>query len=163
MSSRYSANPSANTTPASGSRVGTPEARASGVLNALRDDTLRSSLMNHENLQAAAHQEMLGNGFHPDFSPQIETQLAAIRAAVPVAPGPAVKDLRNLLWSSIDNDSSRDLDQIEYAERQPDGSTRVLVGIADVDGSVPKGSPIDLHAADECVSVYTGVETFPML
>jgi exoribonuclease-2 len=119
--------------------------------------------MNHENLQAAAQQEMLGNGFHPDFSPQVVTQIAAIRAAVPVAPGPAVKDMRNLLWSSIDNDSSRDLDQVEYAERQPDGTTRVLVGIADVDGSVPKGSPIDLHAADECVSVYTGVETFPML
>lgn len=119
--------------------------------------------MNHLDLQAAAHEEMLGRGFHPDFSSQVETQIAAIRAAVPVAPGPAVKDLRNLLWSSIDNDSSRDLDQIEYAERQPDGSTRVLVGIADVDGSVPKGSPIDLHAADECVSVYTGVETFPML
>lgn len=119
--------------------------------------------MNHENLQAAAHEEMLANGFHPDFPPQIETQMAAIRAAAPVAPGPAVKDLRNLLWSSIDNDTSRDLDQIEYAERQPDGSTRVLVGIADVDGSVPKGTPIDLHAADEGVSVYTGVETFPML
>jgi exoribonuclease-2 len=119
--------------------------------------------MNHENLQAAAHQEMLGNGFHPDFSPQVVTQLAAIRAAVPVVPGPAVKDMRNLLWSSIDSDSSRDLDQIEYVEKQPDGTTRVLVGIADVDGAVLKGSPIDLHAADECVSVYTGVETFPML
>jgi VacB/RNase II family 3'-5' exoribonuclease len=119
--------------------------------------------MNHENLQAAAHEEMLGHGFHPDFSPQVEAQIAAIRAAAPIAPGPAVKDLRNLLWSSIDNDSSRDLDQIEYAERQPDGSTRVLIGIADVDSAVPKGSRIDLHAADECVSVYTGVETFPML
>jgi exoribonuclease II len=119
--------------------------------------------MNHENLQAAARDEMLGHGFHPDFSPQIETQIAVIRAAAPIAPGPAVKDLRNLLWSSIDNDSSRDLDQIEYAERQPDGSTRVLIGIADVDSAVQKGSPIDLHAADECVSVYTGVETFPML
>src|SRR5271156_3762540 len=119
--------------------------------------------MNHANLQAAAHEEMLDHGFHPDFPPQLQTQIAAIRAAKPVAPGPAVKDLRNLLWSSIDNDSSRDLDQIEYAEKQPDGSARVLVGIADVDGSVPKGSPIDLHAADECVSVYTGVETFPML
>src|SRR5580698_5556601 len=119
--------------------------------------------MNHENLQAAAHQEMLDHGFHPDFPPQTQPQIASIRAAKPVLPGPAVKDLRNFLWSSIDNDSSRDLDQIEYAERQPDGSTRVLVGIADVDGSVPKGSPIDLHAADEGVSVYTGVETFPML
>ncbi len=106
---------------------------------------------------------MLGNGFHPDFPPQIQTQIASIRAAAPAVPGPAVKDLRSLLWSSIDNDTSRDLDQIEYAERQPDGTTRVLIGIADVDGSVQKGSPIDLHAAAECVSVYTGVETFPML
>jgi exoribonuclease-2 len=119
--------------------------------------------MNRDNLQAAAHQEMLGNGFHPDFSPQIEAQIAAIRAAAAVAPGPQVKDLRNLLWSSIDNETSRDLDQIEYAERQPDGSFRVLVGIADVDSPVPKASPIDLHAASECVSVYTGVATFPML
>jgi exoribonuclease-2 len=119
--------------------------------------------MNHQDLQAAAHEEMLGNGFHPDFPPQIQTQIASIRAAAPAVPGPAVKDLRSLLWSSIDNDTSRDLDQIEYAERQPDGTTRVLIGIADVDGSVQKGSPIDLHAAAECVSVYTGVETFPML
>jgi len=119
--------------------------------------------MNPVNLQAAAHEEMLARGFHPDFSPQITTQIASIRAAKAIAPGPAVKDLRNLLWSSIDNDTSRDLDQIEYAERQPDGSTRVLVGIADVDWAVTKGSPIDLHAASECVSVYTGVQTFPML
>jgi VacB/RNase II family 3'-5' exoribonuclease len=119
--------------------------------------------MNSINLQAAAREEMLEHGFHPDFSPQIQTQIASIRAAKPVAPGPAVKDLRNLLWSSIDNDTSRDLDQIEYAEKQPDGSTRVLVGIADVDGSVPKNSPIDQHASGEGVSVYTGVETFPML
>lgn len=119
--------------------------------------------MNHVNLQAAAREEMLEHGFHPDFPPQTQAQIAAIRAAKPVAPGPAVKDLRNLFWSSIDNDSSRDLDQIEYAEKQPDGSTRILVGIADVDGTVPKGSAIDLHAADEGTSVYTGVVTFPML
>jgi exoribonuclease-2 len=119
--------------------------------------------MNHVNLQAAAHQEMLDHGFHPDFSPQVRAQIQSIRTAKPVAPGPAVKDLRNLLWSSIDNDTSRDLDQIEYAEKLPDGSTRVLVGIADVDGSVPKGSPIDVQAAGETTSVYTGVATFPML
>jgi VacB/RNase II family 3'-5' exoribonuclease len=119
--------------------------------------------MNPVNLQAAAREEMLEHGFHPDFPPQIQTQIVSIRAAKAVEPGPAVKDLRNLLWSSIDNDTSRDLDQIEYAEKQPDGSTRVLVGIADVDGSVPKNSPIDQYAAGEGVSVYTGVETFPML
>jgi VacB/RNase II family 3'-5' exoribonuclease len=119
--------------------------------------------MNHDNLQAAAHQEMLEQGFHPDFPPATQTQIASIRAEAPVAAGPAVKDLRELLWSSIDNDTSRDLDQIEYVERLPDGNTRVLIGIADVDGSVPKGSAIDLHAASECTSVYTGVQTFPML
>jgi VacB/RNase II family 3'-5' exoribonuclease len=119
--------------------------------------------MNPVNLQAAAHEEMLEHGFHPDFPSQIQTQIASIRAAKPVAPGPAVKDLRNLLWSSIDNDTSRDLDQIEYAEKQPDGSMRVLVAIADVDGSVPKNSSIDQYASGEGVSVYTGVQTFPML
>jgi exoribonuclease-2 len=119
--------------------------------------------MNHENLQADAHQEMLDNGFHPGFTPDMTAQLVSIRAAAPIAPGPAVKDLRALLWSSIDNDSSRDLDQIEYAEALPTGGVRVLVGIADVDGSVPKGSPIDVHAAAEGTSVYTGVTTFPML
>src|SRR5271154_6249944 len=115
------------------------------------DDTPAHRLMNPEYLQAAAHEEMIEHGFHPDFPPQIQTQIASIRLAKTVAPGPAVKDLRNLLWSSIDNDTSRDLDQIEYTEKQPDGSTRVLVGIADVDGSVPKDSPIDQHAASECV------------
>jgi exoribonuclease-2 len=72
-------------------------------------------------------------------------------------------DLRGLLWSSIDNDISKDLDQIEYAESLPDGRIRVLVGIADVDGTVKRGTPLDDHAAAETTSVYTGVRTFPML
>ena len=71
--------------------------------------------------------------------------------------------MRKLLWSSIDNDTSRDLDQIEYAEKLPDGTTKVMVGIADVDSFVPKGTPIDLHAGKETCTVYTGVRNFPML
>ena len=74
-----------------------------------------------------------------------------------------MRDLRGLLWSSIDNDTSRDLDQIEVAERLADGAIRIRVGIADVDGEVPKESPIDEHAARESTTVYTGVKTFPML
>jgi len=114
-------------------------------------------------LSAAARQTMLDQGFQPDFPPAVEQQMAALRAQSTLPTTPNLKDLRHLLWSSIDNDSSRDLDQTEVAERLPDGSIRVLVAIADVDADVPAGSPIDLHAASQTTSVYTGVRTFPML
>ena len=74
-----------------------------------------------------------------------------------------MRDLRSQLWSSIDNDTSRDLDQIEVAERLPNGDVRVLIGIADVDAFVPKQSAIDQHAARETTTVYTGIRNFPML
>jgi exoribonuclease II len=116
----------------------------------------------HFDLQAAAKQIMLENGFEPDFPPDALAQLAKIKSAPP-PPSGDVRDLRHLLWSSIDNDTSRDLDQIEYAERLPDGTTRVMVGIADVDAFVQKDTPIDRHAAKETTTVYTGVRNFPML
>jgi exoribonuclease II len=123
--------------------------------------------MNHPNpshfdLQAAAKQIMLENGFEPDFPPEVQTQLAQIKPA-PAPSSSDVRDLRGLLWSSIDNDTSRDLDQIEYAEKLPDGTTRIMVGIADVDAFVAKDTPIDRHAAKETTTVYTGVRNFPML
>lgn len=74
-----------------------------------------------------------------------------------------MRDLRNQLWSSIDNDTSRDLDQIEVAERLSNGDVKVLVGIADVDAYVSKLSAIDQHAASETTTVYTGIRNFPML
>jgi VacB/RNase II family 3'-5' exoribonuclease len=118
----------------------------------------------HIDLQAVAKQIMMQYGFEPDFPAQVPQQLADLKAHPPqVAPGPAIRDLRSLLWSSIDNDTSRDLDQIEVAERLPNGDVKVLVGIADVDAFVGKGSPIDLHAARETTTVYTGVRIFPML
>jgi VacB/RNase II family 3'-5' exoribonuclease len=118
----------------------------------------------HFDLQAIAKQVMLARGFEPDFPPGVPPQLAALRAHPPqVQAGGGLKDLRDLLWSSIDNDTSRDLDQIEVAERLPDGGTKVLVGIADVDAFVPKKTPIDDYAAKETTSVYTGVRIFPML
>jgi exoribonuclease-2 len=116
----------------------------------------------HFDLQTAAKQIMLENGFEPDFPPEAHQQIERIKAQPP-QPTSDVRDLRHLLWSSIDNDTSRDLDQIEYAEKLPDGSIKIMVGIADVDAFVPKDTPLDRHAAKETVTVYTGVRNFPML
>ena len=117
----------------------------------------------HFNLIAAAHAVMIEHGFQPDFPAGTDAELAAIQAhpAPPAAPG--AQDLRSLLWSSIDNDTSKDLDQLEWAEQLPDGRIRVLVGVADVDARVKKGTVIDSHAQSETTSVYTGVRVFPML
>src|SRR5271157_4113222 len=113
-------------------------------------------------LQAIARQIMVENGFEPDFPDGVPQQLAQIKAR-PQTVSSDVRDLRNLLWSSIDNDTSRDLDQIEVAERLPNGDVKVLVGIADVDAFVAKASPIDNHAAKETTTVYTGICNFAML
>lgn len=111
-------------------------------------------------LKAIAHQAMLRNGFQPDFSAAVRQQISSLPSRVG---SDGVRDLRALVWSSIDNDDSRDLDQIEYAEALPDGRTRVLIGIADVDACVAKGSPIDQHAQSETTTVYAGVVNYPML
>src|SRR5579863_1620668 len=117
----------------------------------------------HVNLVAAAHAVMLERGFQPDFPKGTDEQLAAIEAHPELPPAPGAQDLRKLLWSSIDNDTSKDLDQIEWAEQLSDGRIRVLVGVADVDSRVATGTVIDKHAAFETTSVYTGVKVFPML
>jgi len=116
--------------------------------------------MTHDefNLAAAARQEMTDHGFQPDFPAEALQQLAGIHPQ----PDHSLRDLTALLWSSIDNDDSRDLDQIEWAERTAAG-IRVLVGVADVDTAVAKGTPIDRHAAREATTVYAEVLTFPML
>ncbi len=113
-------------------------------------------------LFAAAHQEMIDQGFDPDFPPEVGQQLAALKTRPASRMDAGVRDLRSLLWSSIDNDTSRDLDQAEAAERVSAG-IRVLIAIADVDSDVPIGSPIDKHAAAQTTSVYTGIRTFSML
>jgi exoribonuclease-2 len=115
-------------------------------------------------LQATARQIMIQHGFNPDFPPEVAQQLAAVQAHPPqVEAKDGVRDLRNLLWSSIDNDTSRDLDQIEVAEALPNGDVKVMIGIADVDAFVPSHSAIDQHAARETTTVYTGVCNFAML
>ncbi len=111
-------------------------------------------------LRRDAHQAMLDNGFQPDFSADALAQAKSAPGAPPLAAG--ARDLRALLWSSIDNDDTRDLDQVEYAE-PVDGGTRIHIGVADVDTTVPKGSPIDEHASANTTSVYTGVVTYAML
>ena len=118
----------------------------------------------HVDLQAVAKQVMGQHGFQPDFAPAVQQQLTEMRAHPPaLAASATVRDLRNLLWSSIDNDTSRDLDQIEVAERLSNGNVKVLIGIADVDGFVPKLTAIDQHAARETTTVYAGIRIFPML
>ena len=113
-------------------------------------------------LRAIAAAAMRERGLDPDFP-------AAVRAEVAAIPGPPstteepVRDLRALLWCSIDNDDSRDLDQLSVSETLPDGRVRVLVAVADVDAAVPKGSASDGHAAINTTSVYTPAAVFPML
>ena len=113
-------------------------------------------------LQRIAHQAMLEKGLIPDFPPQALAELDGIHGPA-TATGGSTRDLRNLLWCSIDNDDSRDLDQLTVAEAMPDGAAKVLVAIADVDAVVKKRSALDDHARQNTTSVYTVAATFPML
>jgi len=115
----------------------------------------------HFDLHAAVRRILAAAEFEPDIDDAVRRQLDQLTEPAAVEPG--VKDMRDRPWSSIDNNESRDLDQVEIAERLPDGSIRLVVGIADVDSLVPKGSPIDEHAYANCTSVYTGIDVFPML
>src|ERR1700692_590481 len=95
----------------------------------------------HFDLAAAARQEMIDHGFVTDFPAEGTRHGETLQPA----PRAVLRDLRSLLWSSIDNDDSRDLDQIEWAERTAAG-IRILVAIADVDNCVAKSTPIDFYA-----------------
>jgi ribonuclease R len=113
-------------------------------------------------LRAIAHDAMLRRGLLPDFSGAVLREAEEIPKPA-AASDPAIRDLRNLLWFSVDNDDSRDLDQLTWAEGLPDGRVRVLVAVADVDALVAKASAIDGHAFVNTTSVYTAGGTFPML
>ena len=114
-------------------------------------------------LRARAEQVMSENGFEAEFSPAVMDQVLRIAEPSPSAIPAGIRDMTALPWSSIDNDESRDLDQVEVAARNADGSIRVSVGVADVATLVEPGSAADEHAATNTTSVYTGVVTFPML
>jgi len=109
-----------------------------------------------------ARRVMKERGFLPDFSRAAFNELENIRRVDWGAENPG-KDLRHLLWASIDNDDSLDLDQLTVAETLPDKAVRILVAVADVDALVKKNSAIDEHARQNTTSVYTAAKTFPML
>src|SRR5450830_1466775 len=113
-------------------------------------------------LQRIAHRVMLEKGLFPDFPLQALVELDGIHGPA-TQTGESTRDLRNLIWCSIDNDDSQDLDQLTVAEAMPDGSAKVFVAIADVDAVVKKRSAIDEHARQNTTSVYTVAKTFPML
>ena len=113
-------------------------------------------------LQRIAHRAMLERGLLPDFSPQALAELDGIHGPATRAEA-STRDLRNLIWCSIDNDASRDLDQLTVAAAMPEGAAKILVAIADVDSLVKKQSALDDHARHNTTSVYTAAEIFPML
>jgi len=117
-------------------------------------------------LQKLAHKAMCEQGLLPDFSADALAEVARLQAPVAAqdaAPNEARRDLRNLLWASIDNDDSRDLDQLSVGEALPEKKIKVLVAIADVDAVVDGLAAIDLHARHNTTSVYTAATIFPML
>ena len=105
---------------------------------------------------------MLERGLLPDFSAAVVAETGSIANAA-AASDSSLRDLRRLLWASIDNDDSLDLDQLSVAEQLPGGVVKIFVAVADVDAIVKKGSAIDGHAWTNTTSVYTAAEIFPML
>jgi len=105
---------------------------------------------------------MLERGLEPDFSAAATAELQRL-SLESTAVGAQRLDLRELQWCSIDNDDSRDLDQLTVAEALPDGRTRILIAVADVSGAVATGSALDGHAGTNTTSVYTPPQNFPML
>lgn len=114
-----------------------------------------------DNLTRIAEQLMRNRGLQPEFTQEELHQLAQIQGPAPCPPG--CTDLRSLLWCSIDNDDSRDLDQLTYAEKGNDHKTTIWIAIADVSALVSKDSPIDQHAQINTTSVYTPTKIFSML
>jgi len=120
---------------------------------------------NHQHrliLQKIAHRVMLERGLQPDFPPQAIAELNKITSPAHIT-NKTTRDLRKLIWCSIDNNDSRDLDQLTYAEQLPGGDVKIYVAIADVDALVKRQTALDEHARLNTTSVYTAGEIFPML
>ena len=117
---------------------------------------------NRVDLAQIAKLAMIERGLEPEFSSAVEAEMAHI-VEPSTETGGGVRDLTALLWCSIDNDDSRDLDQLSVSESMPSGAIKILVAIADVDTLVRKGTAIDDHAHNNTCSVYTAARIFPML
>ena len=123
-------------------------------------------LMNqrHEKLlDELAHEAMIDRGLLPDFPEEVMQEVSRLKSAATGDDDPAIRDMRSLAWCSIDNDDSRDLDQLTYAEAMTGGDVRLYIAVADVDALVPKGSAVDERAKHNTTSVYTAARVFPML
>src|SRR5581483_9250000 len=134
-----------------GSRSVDPDRRTDGA-----------EITDRERLRAIAVAAMRARGLDPDFPPEA-TAAAAALAGPPARTEEPTRDLRSLPWCSIDNDDSRDLDQLSVTQPAANGNVRVLVAVADVDAAVAKNSALDRHAAVNTTSVYTPAVIFPML
>jgi ribonuclease R len=123
----------------------------------------KQEIQNKAILQKIARGTMILRGLLPDFSAECSLELAKILAPASADGASHVRDLRDLLWASIDNDDSEDLDQLTVAEPLPEGRTMIRVAVADVDALVKKDSAIDRHAQHNTTSIYTAAQIFPML
>src|SRR6476659_9080158 len=95
---------------------------------------------NRAHLRSIAFNAMRERGLDPEMPPDAVAQADAIHAA-PERTEEPTRDLRAKLWCSIDNDDSRDLDQLSVSETLAGQRVKLLVAIADVDAAVGKGSP----------------------
>jgi VacB/RNase II family 3'-5' exoribonuclease len=116
---------------------------------------------NRDQLRGIARRAMLERGLLPDFSAAVLVETDAI--GKPAQADSSFRDLRSLLWVSIDNDDSRDLDHLSVAVPMAGGAVKILLAVADVDAIVKRGSAIDGHARANTTSVYTAAEIFSML
>jgi exoribonuclease-2 len=109
-----------------------------------------------------ARRAMIEKGLLPDFSVEVIAELAGIQTSEGID-DEKIRDLRDVLWASIDNDDTHDIDQLTAAQAMPGDAAKILVAVADVDAIVRSGSAINGHARRNTTSVYTAVEIFPML
>lgn len=117
----------------------------------------------HESFLAdLANDAMRERGLLPEFDAEVKKQVAGIRGPAR-EDGDGIRDLREWPWCSIDNDDSRDLDQLTWAQDEGGGNVRIFIAVADVDALVKKNTPIDRHARHNTTSVYTAAKLFPML